>query len=666
MCFCIRVILFIAMCFYYTVSAGVSIQVYSREEVIPSFKESHPRVYLKNNGTVAITNIVYYYYFTINDGKTPVLETSWYLPNTTASLEQLSPLSNAYRIKYVFSGVLYPGQVHPDASGNVVGLHYSDWSPWNKTNDYSNNLSSTFMLNENIHLFSNNIRIWGRRNHYLWIGAAPYGNGSITNPWNSVDMVNNHNFLPGDNIFIKRGTSILHNQLWPKGSGNSSEQITIDAYGTGAAPIIDAEGVKNGFISSSVYLDNQEYWTIQNLDVRNTASIDEFRSGIFIRDGDGTSKVWNRIRILSNTVQNVCGTAIRPDFYYVGGIYVQADEPARFDDVLIQDNQLSDVVGEGICFWGEYEVNGMDWSNLSTNVIIKNNFVDGTAADGILVVGTKGALLQANIVDNAGSLGVAGSAGTVAIAGLWVTRQESSLIQYNEVCHTIRWETDGQGIENDCASKGTTIFQYNYSHDNEGGFWMDCPILDPADPAADFPGAQSIVRYNMSVNDGFATPGSGVDDVEGKFFILYRSNTEIYNNTFYNIPGGGGKIVCRGPATPDKPKLWNNIFIADYADWFGICDLNTNYYGGGLATYKDTYGDPNPKADAITPFVIDPPVAWPSPMNRSSLTGLRLRGAPPTNSCINGGVLIPDNGGFDFWGNSPDANPDIGASEFIP
>jgi hypothetical protein len=49
--------------------------------------------------------------------------------------------------------------VAPD--GNVIGIHYADWSPWNKTNDFSYNGSNSFLENPNIAVYVNGTKVYG-------------------------------------------------------------------------------------------------------------------------------------------------------------------------------------------------------------------------------------------------------------------------------------------------------------------------------------------------------------------------------------------------------------------------------------------------------------------------------------------------------------------------
>src|SRR5262249_52828745 len=70
---------------------------------------------------------------------------------------------------------------------------------------------------------------------------------------------------PGDRILLRAGQRWTGQQLWPKGSGESGTPITVDSYGEGAKPRIDAAGQQG----DAVRLFNQEFWTIRNLEVTN-------------------------------------------------------------------------------------------------------------------------------------------------------------------------------------------------------------------------------------------------------------------------------------------------------------------------------------------------------------------------------------------------------------
>ncbi|MDR0305917.1 MAG: cadherin-like beta sandwich domain-containing protein [Chitinispirillales bacterium] len=146
--------------FFGAVNAQYSVRVYSKHENIQEQNVSRPRVYVENTGTEAIHDFYYYYYFSAENGKVPTVE-RYHASNCFVSLEDLG--SGDYRVKYDYRNISFnPGDILPDAQGNVTGLRYLDWSPWNKTNDYSFDNSSEFQQNGKIPVFlANGIQISG-------------------------------------------------------------------------------------------------------------------------------------------------------------------------------------------------------------------------------------------------------------------------------------------------------------------------------------------------------------------------------------------------------------------------------------------------------------------------------------------------------------------------
>lgn len=136
---------------------------------------------------------------------------------------------------------------------------------------------------------------------------------------------------------------------------------------------------------------------------------------------------------------------------------------------------------------------------------------------------------------------------------MWPHNSDYAVMQYNEV-YNIRYSGDGQGFDIDQMCNHT-ISQYNYSHDNKGGFHLIC-----SPPGKDGRSTGNVIRYNISQNDGntvFVFAG-GVDSTyiynntiyigEGLNTNIYgvwdyyggvARNTFVYNNIFYNLGKGG-------------------------------------------------------------------------------------------------------------------------------
>ncbi|HEX2958618.1 MAG TPA: PA14 domain-containing protein, partial [Chitinispirillaceae bacterium] len=139
-------------------NASVSVKIFSRNEAMSESNISKIRIFIQNTGTETINDFSYRFYFSTENGMFPSVQ-DYYTPNEHIIL---GPTENGYYIQYNVTGAnILPGGLHPHSSGNCVGLHYNDWSTWDKTNDFSDNLSSSFTENQNISFYYNGTKIYG-------------------------------------------------------------------------------------------------------------------------------------------------------------------------------------------------------------------------------------------------------------------------------------------------------------------------------------------------------------------------------------------------------------------------------------------------------------------------------------------------------------------------
>jgi autotransporter-associated beta strand protein len=443
---------------------------------------------------------------------------------------------------------------------------------------------------------------------------------SPTLPWQSLGKVNSTVFQPGNKVLFKRGGTWF-GTLSPQGSGNSTSQITLGAYDEGAKPLINGNG--NWAV---ITLSSQSYWTIDGFEVTNPASNDSSRSGIRI-DHSG-SDTMRGIHILNNDVHDVRGIKnVNDGGRNNGGIFFWINEPSKADGVLIQGNTVKTIYGQGIAFnaEAEYAGGGMNYANCSPNVIARGNTVISTSGDGILMLGTDNELVEYNEVGYVGQLSDNGN----NIAAAWPTRHVNGLWQYNHVHHT-KWlnANDSTAFDNDGFVSGATVFQYNYTHDNEGGFLMEYTW------GGDAPGAQTIARYNISWN-------------ESRILASNRNSARFYNNVFYNP---GGTLDVTWTANPSFILFSNNLFVAAgrSAEFSRQLFMNNSFSGG---VTRPTAIDNNLTQDPL--FV--------SPNTTGNLAGFILQSTSPVR---NAGFVISGNGGKDFWGTTlPTTAPHRGASQ---
>jgi hypothetical protein len=108
-------------------------------------------------------------------------------------------------------------------------------------------------------------------------------------------------------------------------------------------------------------------------------------------------------------------------------------------------------------------------------------------------------------------------------AGIWPWSTDNSRFQLNEASWT-HTTLDGQGFDSDFNSRNT-VFQYNYSHDNEGGFMLIC-TPGKRDQRENLGNTGTIVRYNISHNDRSRI-----------FHLSAAEHTLVHDNAIYVGPG---------------------------------------------------------------------------------------------------------------------------------
>jgi hypothetical protein len=465
--------------------------------------------------------------------------------------------------------------------------------------------------------------------------------------WKTLARINKTVFRPGDRILFKSG-GIWVGQLWPKGSGSMGKPITVDKYGAGVDPIVNGGGVED-----AVKLYNQEYWVIRNLEITNMGEKSAARRGVhLILDNYGTA---HEVTIADLTIHDVNGDLARKDN---GGIIwsVNGDsKPSRFDGLTIERCVVYRVDRSGIA------AQSFHWSRdkwfPSLHVTIRRNSLDDIGGDGIVPWACDGVLVQWNTAGNCNRRSHEYN------AAIWPWSCDNSVFEHNEAYLT-HGTRDGQGFDSDWNSRNT-LFQYNYSHDNEGGFILICN--DGSMPSSTSSGnTGTIVRYNVSQNDGtrtFHLPGP-VED------------TKIYNNTIYIGPGMDVNVVqmSNWHGWAKNTVFYNNIFYVDGTAHYGH-ELTRSedgrfQIGPGMAPAQETVFDSNvffgrhvdPPADAAG-LNADPQFVKAGSGERGlqTLTGYQLR---PGSPAIGSGRRVVAEQIRDLEGVPVAGKPDRGAFQY--
>ncbi len=457
---------------------------------------------------------------------------------------------------------------------------------------------------------------------------------SAAEAWRSLDKVNAVIFAPGDRILFRAGTRYV-GQLRPQGSGKAGRPIIVDTFGEGPKPRIDGEGR----YPETVLLWNVEYWEIRNLEITNTGETrGERRSGIVVGVEDFGTAHHIHLKHLylhdvnGSNVKEKGGSGIR---WHCGGKKVKS----RFDGLLIERCHLLRTDRNGITGWSEYW-SRQEW-HPSLNVVIRKNMLKDIGGDGIVPIGCDGALIEHNVL-RGGRMRAPDYA-----AGIWPWSCDNTVIQFNEVSG-MRGTKDGQGFDSDWNCQNTLI-QYNYSHDNEGGFLLICNNGD-SDPPGNIGNKGTVVRYNISQNDGART-----------FQISAVEDTIIYNNTVYVGQDLDVHAIWHHSwgGYAHNTSFYNNIFYADGLMRYEFADSTGNVFHSNVF-----YGNHENRPADATPMRFDPRLLSPGGGGDGldSVGGYKLHEDSP---CLSAGVPVPDNGGRDFWGNPLRASgvPDIGAHQ---
>ena len=517
--------------------------------------------------------------------------------------------------------------------------------------------------------------------YYLDAGGGSDSNAgtSTSAPWKSLAKVNATTFQAGDQILLKAG-QVWSGLLWPKGSGVSGSPIVLSSYGSGARPRIDGASR----VTSTVKLNDQQYWEIRNLEVTNTApatgtagaNLQDLR-GIHISGDDGQTLTYLHIDgvyvhdvtgqvnwIGGDTADNAPGVTFQTGWdnsKKTGGIVFDTtvtdvaspgSSPTILNDLLVQNSVISDTSFAGIVVkqysgdatgatatgWGTRASAGDTNFHPHTDVVLRNNYISqaNTAygCNGIYLTDVRGGLITGNTVYQAGT------------SGIEMYYADSVTVQHNEIYQTSKKAggADYNGIDPDKATTNIVV-QYNFIHDNGDGILL-----------CEFSFGSVIVRYNILKSN--------------TRYPLYlhsdkAATAAIYNNTIYNNVSGY-LTYGYGTSLTSTYTIRNNIYHSSKANAV-LTTSSTITYGNNL--YAGTLTVPSSDTSAKTgdPKFVNPTVSGPygtaasGPQLSTALAYAVSAGSP----AINTGLTIAGNGGVDYAGATLyNGAADIGALEY--
>ena len=376
-------------------------------------------------------------------------------------------------------------------------------------------------------------RAWTSPGHTAYyvdsISGDDANNGSAPKrAWKSLDRINTGTFGPGDRILLKSG-SRWTDALTPGGSGAAGQSIRLDSYGAGPKPRIDAHGQ----FLATLYLHNQEYWDVSSLDIANSSPWRQpSLTGVQVRlDDFGTA---HEIHLRYLDVHDVHGSNVKNAGGGEGiscGNY-GARLPSRFDGLLIEECHLTRTDRNGITMNSDYWHRDKWFPSL--HVVIRKNRLDDIGGDGIVPIGCDGALVAGNVL-HGGRMRALDYA-----AGIWPWSCDNTVVQHNEVSG-MKGTNDGEGYDSDFNCRNTLI-QYNYSHDNDGGFMLICNDGSLTMPVS-AGNTGTVIRYNISIHDHdphvqYRRPREEYDDLQQRVRPRKRSENHCRECRHLGQPAG--------------------------------------------------------------------------------------------------------------------------------
>ncbi len=377
---------------------------------------------------------------------------------------------------------------------------------------------------------------------------------------------------------LHRGTA-CNGALTPQGSGAANTPIVIDAYGTGAPPVISG-----GNAEAALKLFNQQYWEINNLEITGGN-----RYGVYVSGNTPNTSIHHIYLRNLNVHGATYASTKRADS---GEVFISANAAGQImNDVLIDGVTAHDShVSEGIFVsaggaW--IEGNGVS-QPLGSNVTVQNSTAHDIYGDGILISELNNGLLQRNVVYKSGLC--PNCTGSTPV-GLWEWYCHTCTVQYNESYANQSWGGDGGDFDIDYFNNDNVV-QYNYGHDSAGY----CVAFFGAGGRASL---NNVFRYNVCSNNGRRSDLSK----QGEVFLHTWDNgsldgVQIYNNTFYWNPASNAAAFSTSDAkySGSEPRVFKNNII--YATVPGMIETTSAFVLDNNIYWTTSASPPNWQVDA--------------------------------------------------------------------
>lgn len=372
--------------------------------------------------------------------------------------------------------------------------------------------------------------------YYFDSGAEEGGDGSIEMPFNDLGALNSIELAAGARVYLKAG-SLFKGSLTLEGiTGDADDPIIVGAYGEGEKPKIDGNNVQG---SGVLYIKNCSNIIVENLELYDSAEEEGDRRGVLIdvTNPDETSDEiidYKNITVRGLFIHDIRGykdalnNGMSSASKATGGVHFwSSDGKGRFDGLTVTGNEIYNVDNVGIS--SQRKAGGCDpyaedfRSYAFLNVEISYNEIHDIGKNAIFARNLYGGVIEHNEVYDTAVRCYSGNQ--------IVTRSvHGTVVQYNEGYRNLARPNDLPGASNTKLMDGCmldadldsrdTLWQYNYSHDNSFGLFLNCTGSSSSDKNSK---DVATVRFNLSVND------KGRRGIV--CFNYYAKEINFYNNT---------------------------------------------------------------------------------------------------------------------------------------
>jgi Bacterial Ig domain len=396
--------------------------------------------------------------------------------------------------------------------------------------------------------------------YYVDNTAACPGSGTQASPWCNFQVVNSMAFQPGDRILLKRGDTFTTG-IYLRGSGTSSSYVTVAAYGTGAAPVINGND-NTSFVG--IHLNNNSYIQIEGMTIENS------EAGILIdpvTNQTGFRFLYLTLSGDSEGIQSPSGT----DTGIASNVLVQDVQGAQntfscsinsCEGSTLDLGAASNVIVNRLYTYNSCKSTGWNLGAGATNVIIENS---ESQVDGYCVapVGT-----TANFLDN-----------------------DTNVTFVNDIVINVpaTGSADRSAIDiepQDGPDTGVKI-EDSYIANNAG---PGIQVLDHPAPITNLTISGNVLSDNgafPSVPFGYALDGQIWTD-EWLANSVEASGSIV--NNFYNAPTGtGGFEVSHGGANFNGFDQSNNIDVSGPSNvWYAANGFSCTTQGANGWSYQSS------------------------------------------------------------------------------